>query len=229
MHPELSPNYFFDLTHFAHAALFHNCEYVWEALDQLKSYLASQQLGRIEVEIPSSAYLENPHLISIGKGTLIEPGAYIKGPCIIGENCQIRHGAYIRGELITGNGCVIGHTTEAKQTIMLDHAAAGHFAYLGNSILGNHANLGAGTKCANLKLDNKSVTIFFQGEKIETGMRKLGAVIGDYAQLGCNSVTNPGTLLGPYSRCYPCVNFGGWIASHQIVKREAIPEIISQS
>lgn len=213
----LSPEYFFDLSQFAHASLFKGCNYVWEALSLIKNYLQKIPLGKIEVDVPHGTYLANPELISIGKGTVLEPGVYIKGPCLIGENCQVRHGAYIRGDFIAGNGCVIGHDTEVKNVVMLDKAQAAHFAYLGDTILGNRVNLGAGTKCANLKLDHKNIIIRFGEQSIETGLKKFGAIIGDDCQIGCNSVTNPGTLLGRQVFCYPCINVGGFVASKQLV------------
>jgi NDP-sugar pyrophosphorylase family protein len=215
---KLSPEYFFDLSSFAHADLFKDCVYVWEAVSRIKTYLKNSPLGKIEVDIPPGVHLIDPHLISIGEGTTVEPGAYIKGPCIIGKNCSVRHGAYIRGDFIAGNQCVIGHDTETKNSIMLDKAQAGHFAYLGDTILGNHVNLGAGTKCANLKLDHQLIKVSVEGNFFDTGLKKLGAIIGDYSQLGCNSVTNPGTLFGKQVVCYPCVNVGGFIAQKQIIR-----------
>lgn len=207
----VSPTAFFILGHFTHAELFEGCTYVWEALERLSDYLKKQKLGKIEVEIPSSVHVVNPELISIGRGTVVEPGAYIQGPCIIGNNCQIRHGAYIRGHVIAGEACVIGHDTEIKHSILLDRVNAAHFNYVGDSILGNGVNLGAGVKCANLKLDHSPVTVVVQGERYKTGLKKLGAILGDGAQLGCNSVTNPGTLMGRGAIAYPCVNVQGFI------------------
>lgn len=206
----LQANRFFDLTQFQHLELFEG-EFVWDALRKIKTYLDQKQLGQIEVDVPSGAYLVNPERISIGKGTVIEPGAYIRGPCIIGERCSVRHGAYIRGDFIAGDDCVIGHASEVKTAIFLDGAHAAHFAYVGDTILGKHANLGAGTKCANLRLDGHEISVHFEGKCYETGLRKFGAIIGDGGQLGCNAVTNPGTLLGPGVFCLPCVNIGGVI------------------
>lgn len=214
----LLPSAFFDLSEFQHAELFSKCNFVWEALAGIKKYCTSQKLGKIDVEVPPGVYLVNPELISIGKGTTLEPGAYIKGPCIIGENCTIRHGAYIRGDFIAGSGCVIGHDTEVKHSIFLNNVLAGHFAYVGDSILGNKVNVGAGTKFANLKFDNSSIEINAEGKKIDTGLRKLGAIVGDGSQTGCNAVSNPGTLFGKDVYCYPCTNFGGYIAANHIVK-----------
>ncbi len=215
---ELSTNQFFSLEAFLYRELFEGTTFVWEALQRLAPHLESQKLGRIEVKVPSAAYLVRPELISIGIGTMIEPGAYIEGPAIIGPNNQIRHGAYIRGGVITGEGCVIGHSTEIKHSILLNGAQAAHFNYVGDSILGNDVNLGAGVKLANFRLDHKDVAVLWQGEKISTGLRKFGAIIGDGAQIGCNAVTNPGTLIGPKVFCYPCENIKGIISSRAIYK-----------
>lgn len=213
-----NPTYFFDLSSFKFAHLFEGTAQVWEVLNKISPFLKTQSLGHIEIEIPAGVHIVNPEWVSIGKGSVLEPGAYIKGPCIIGENCTIRHGAYIRGDFICGNKCVIGHDTEVKNSLFLDCTHAAHFAYLGDSILGNRVNLGAGTKCANLKFDNSNIVITVENQKINTGMRKFGAIIGDDTQLGCNAVTNPGTLLGKGVVCYPCFNFGGFIPSGSKVK-----------
>lgn len=215
---ELSISNFFTLEGYPFRELFKDCLYVWEALSKLTDFLDQKKLGKIETTIPSTAYLVNPELISIGKGTVVEPGALIKGPCIIGENCEIRHGAYIRGYVVAGNECVIGHDTEIKRSILLNGVCAGHFNYVGDSILGNMANLGAGVKCANLRLDHDSVTIIFHGEKIATELLKFGAVIGDGAQLGCNCVTNPGTIIGKKAFCHPCINVNGYIPPYARVR-----------
>ena len=135
--------------------------------------------------------------IKIGKGVLIESGVLIKSPAIIGDYSEIRQGAYLRGYCLIGKRCVVGHTTEVKHTIFLNDAKAGHFAYLGDSILGNNVNLGAGTKCANLRFFAGNVPIRTASGMLDTGLRKLGAIIGDGTQTGCNAVTSPGTLLGP--------------------------------
>ena len=212
---------FFDLSTYEHSALFLAQSEVWEALKQIESYLKSIPLGRIEGDVSSRAYLINPELIFVGAGSIVEPGAYIQGPCWIGKNCTIRHGAYIRGNVITGEGCVIGHDSEVKASIFLNKAHAAHFAYVGDSILGHEVNLGAGTKCANLKLNHQPISIRKNNQRIDTGLRKLGAIIGDGCQLGCNSVTNPGTLMGPRGSSYPCLNFGGFIPAGSTIKPSA--------
>ncbi|OGQ06220.1 MAG: hypothetical protein A2026_14300 [Deltaproteobacteria bacterium RBG_19FT_COMBO_46_12] len=147
------------------------------------------------------AFLSNDEII-IGPGTIVEPGAFIKGPAIIGSHSEIRQGAYIRGDCIVGNRCVVGHTTEMKGSILLDGAKAAHFAYVGDSILGNDVNLGAGTKLANLKMIPGSIIVTADKKRYNTGRRKLGAILGDHTETGCNSVTSPGTLMGPSSIVY---------------------------
>ncbi len=134
--------------------------------------------------------------IEIGASSLIESGAMVKSPTIIGDCCEIRQVAYIRGYCLTGNRCVIGHATEIKHSIMLNDAKAGHFNYLGDSVLGNNTNLGAGTKLANFRFLPGNVTVRHEGSKLDSGLRKLGVILGDHSQTGCNSVTSPGTVLG---------------------------------
>ncbi len=216
-----TPELFFDLSQFAHKVIFDGCENVWEALDRIEEYLRVYPLGTTEQK---DVYLVNPELISIGEGTVIEPGAYIKGPCIIGKNCQIRHGAYIRGNCIIGDSCVVGHTTEMKNSIMLNKSNAAHFAYLGDTILGSFVNVGAGVKFANLRLDNAPIVI----REIQTKRRKLGAIVGDYSEIGCNSVLNPGTILGKHVHTYPGVTFGGYIEENSLVKPATKVQIIKK-
>jgi bifunctional N-acetylglucosamine-1-phosphate-uridyltransferase/glucosamine-1-phosphate-acetyltransferase GlmU-like protein len=152
----------------------------------------------------AGAYLADAR-IRIGPNTIIEPGAFVKGPVVIGSDSEIRQGAYVRGNCIIGKECVVGHTTEVKGSIMLDGAKAGHFAYIGDSILGNAVNLGAGTKLANLKMIPGTVSVRSGRKLVDTGRRKLGAILGDRTETGCNSVTSPGTLMGPGSIVYPGV------------------------
>lgn len=211
---------FFDLSEFQHRLIFENCEFVWQVLPKIGSYLKNQTLGNVEVDIPATAILVNKEQISIGEGTIVEQGAYICGPCVIGKNCVIRHGAYIRGNFICGDHCVVGHTTEIKNALFLNHAQAPHFAYVGDCVLGNHTNLGAGTKLANLRFDNQQIHIHHEGSVYETGLRKFGAILGDGAQTGCNSVTNPGTLLGKNAAVYPCTNAHGYIPDGAVFKND---------
>lgn len=220
---DLPSSYFFDLSQFPHPLLFKNDPFPWVVLPQLASYIQTQPLGRLEGTISPHAYLINPEQISIGEGSVIEAGAYIQGPCIIGRHCVIRHGAYLRGNVLTGDHCIIGHSSEVKSAIFFNHAYAPHFAYVGDSILGNEVNLGAGVKCANFKLDHSNINLHIMSQSIPTEMRKLGAIIGDKTQIGCNTVTNPGTLIGQEVRCYPCLNIKGFIPSHSHIKPNAKP------
>ena len=206
---------FFDLSAFEHQMLFEQTSSVWETLFKLKAYLKTHAKGEIQGIVDSRSILVHDASIVIGEGSVVEPTAYIEGPCIIGRGCQIRHGAYIRGNVVIGDNCVIGHATEIKHSILLDGAKAGHFAYIGDSILGNGVNLGAGVKLANLRLDQKKVSVLFEGEPIPTGLKKLGAILGDRAQIGCNAVTNPGTVLPKRTLVPPCVSIGGFYASRR--------------
>lgn len=170
---------------------------------KLQAHLGSRLLHGAAIIMPG-AFLFDDKVI-LGPGTIVEPGALIKGPLVVGEDTEIRQGAYIRGDCLVGSHCVVGHTTEIKASIMLDGAKAGHFAYIGDSILGRDVNLGAGTKLANLKMIAGKVTIRAEGNRIDTGRRKLGSILGDRTESGCNSVMSPGTLLGPDSMVYPTV------------------------
>lgn len=214
----LSPEILFDLSEFQHASLFKDCRYVWEVLSKISSYLSAFSFEVSNAIIEPGAYIANPEQVYLGKGSIVESGAYIQGPCVIGDNCQIRHGAYIRGNLIAGHSCVIG--SEIKNSILLNHANAPHFNYVGDSILGNHVNLGAGVKCANLRLDRKEISLDIEGEKVKTGLRKFGAILGDNTQIGCNAVILPGTITGKNVFCHPCVSFGGIVAAKSIIKEK---------
>jgi UDP-N-acetylglucosamine diphosphorylase / glucose-1-phosphate thymidylyltransferase / UDP-N-acetylgalactosamine diphosphorylase / glucosamine-1-phosphate N-acetyltransferase / galactosamine-1-phosphate N-acetyltransferase len=184
--------------------------------DSIQVFMKGELLENAAVILPG-AFLFNDKII-IGPGTVVEPGAFIKGPAIIGNHCEIRQGAYIRGDCIVGNRCVVGHTTEMKGSIMLDGAKAGHFAYIGDSILGKEVNLGAGTKLANLKMIPGSITVAVENKRYDTGRRKLGAILGDRTETGCNSVTSPGTLMGPSSIVYPAVTVpGGYYPGRTII------------
>ena len=205
----LTSERFFDLSQFRFAVLFLGVEWVWEVFSKIHPFLYSLDLGKIEVDVPEGVFLIQPELISIGKGSVIEPGAYIKGPCVIGEGCVVRHGAYIRGDVVVGDRCVVGHTTELKNAVLLNDVHAAHFAYVGDSVLGNKVNLGAGVKCANVRLDRKDVNVHWNNQRIATGLRKFGAIIGDGCQIGCNAVLNPGTIVEKGVVGFPCEVLSG--------------------
>ncbi len=215
-------NNFFDLSFFSHKNLFKNVLKIWSPLKNLNTYLKmiflkGNSLDK-SIRIPSTCYIENPPLVSIGENTIIEPYVYIKGPCIIGKNSEIRQGAYIRENVITGKNCIIGHSTEIKNSILLDDVSASHFAYIGDSIVGNRVNIGAGVKFANFRLDKNQISFYVKSKKINTNLDKLGAIVGDDTQIGCNTVLNPATFLEKNIKCMPSLNIGGYIEKNSVVK-----------
>ncbi|MBI5272930.1 MAG: UDP-N-acetylglucosamine diphosphorylase [Chlamydiia bacterium] len=219
---------YFSFGRFVHATLWHEDKPVWYPLLILEQYLKQIEY-LIEVKIPKGVYLSRPETISIGKGTVIEPGVYIQGPCIIGRGCILRSGAYVRDGVICGDHCAIGHGAEIKHSILLDSAAAAHFTYVGDSILGSKTNLGAGVKCANLRFDRREVSISLETGRVKSGLKKMGAIIGDQVQIGCNCVLNPGTLVGRGSVAHPLLNFGGVIPPQSKVVGEAKCKVESAS
>lgn len=197
------------------APLFDFCEYPWEMLPKIKSYI----LGLIEKGIPGYTLISENVLV--GKNVKIYPTATIEGPAVIGPDCEIRPGAFIRGCVITGSGCVIGNSSELKNCILLDNVQIPHYNYVGDSILGYKAHTGAGTICSNLKADGKPVVVHGDVD-YETGLRKLGAILGDNADIGCNSVLNPGTVVGRCTSVYPMTRLRGVYPENSIVKSENI-------
>jgi len=211
---------FFDLEGFEHQGLFQSAEYPWEPLKRLKSYLKAVLRPAVKGEVAPGAVVQGE--VFIGEGTIVEPGAMIIGPALIGRGCQIRQGAYVRGFCIIGDGSVVGHCTEVKASIFLPGAGAPHFNYVGDSILGGKTNLGAGSILSNLKLTGEEISIEIEGKSYPTGMRKLGAIIGDGAQIGCNAVLNPGTLLGRECLVYPCASVKGYHPADSIIRNLTI-------
>jgi NDP-sugar pyrophosphorylase family protein len=167
-------------------------------------FIGAEELVGASLLLPGSFLGDD--LIEIDQGVLVESGVSIYGPTILGAYSTVRQGAYIRGSVFTGNGVLIGHATESKNVLMLDQSKAGHFAYLGDSIIGQDVNLGAGTKLANLKMSNLPFRFSVDGETIEVSRRKFGAILGDGVETGCNSVINPGTLMGQNSKIRPNVS-----------------------
>ena len=178
-------------------------------LDALLSELEVAEHPVIKGDVSPHAFLKGR--VYVAEGARVEETALIQGPAYIGPHCEIRHGAYVRGTVFVGRKAVVGHTTEVKNSIFCDDAKAGHFAYVGDSILGRHVNLGAGTKLANLKLKNDEVKVLDPSTMSlrATGLRKLGSIMGDHVQTGCNAVLSPGTILMPSTGVYPCVHYHG--------------------
>ena len=224
----LKPEDFFDLEQFVHRDLFLECEYVWDALKRLPEYIRSVLKAEVLGTVHHGAYLIGDN-IQIGKGTVVEPGAYIAGPTIIGENSVIRHDAYIRGNVLIGDHCVVGHSSELKGAVLLNRGQSPHFNYVGDSILGNKTNLGAGTKLSNLKIVKDTVKVKVGERVYDSGLRKFGAIIGDGVETGCNSVMNPGTLLGRGSLVYPNATVSGYIPPNSIVKLRQTFEVVTRT
>jgi UDP-N-acetylglucosamine diphosphorylase / glucose-1-phosphate thymidylyltransferase / UDP-N-acetylgalactosamine diphosphorylase / glucosamine-1-phosphate N-acetyltransferase / galactosamine-1-phosphate N-acetyltransferase len=215
----------FDLTQTEHAAIFDGCHHAWEALRKIEPYLAKVTRQKPPPRFPGASIGDR---VVIGEGTVVEPGAMIKGPAIIGKNCQIRHNAYIRENVIIGDNCVIGNSSELKNALLFNAVQTPHFNYIGDSILGYKAHTGAGVICSNLKSLPGNVTIPVDGEPLDTGLRKFGALIGDGADVGCNSVLNPGSILGRGAIIYPGVNWRGFLPANHIAKNKAEIEVVAK-
>ena len=238
----LKPADFFDLSKFRYAEIFDNCEYVWDAIGRIHGFLIRYLAGNggscVGAHIWPGAQIVDPEAIIIGEGTVVEAGAFIAGPAVIGKNCEIRQGAYIRGDALIGDGCIVGHTTELKNSIMLNQAGAPHFAYVGDSILGAHVNLGAGTKLSNLPvLSTKdsatgmhpTIRLQIGAQTYDTGLGKFGAILGDDAQTGCNAVTNPGCIIGARTLVYPNVSLKkGYYPPDRIIKLRQEIEVVER-
>lgn len=213
----------FDLTQTEHAAVFDGCEHAWEALRKIASYLAARLRPALHNRCDGVAYI-GPEVF-IGEGTVIEDGAMIKGPAIIGRNCQIRHNAYIREHALVGDGCVIGNSCELKNALLFNDCQVPHFNYVGDSILGHRAHLGAGVILSNFRSLPGNVIVRADGRVFDTGLRKFGALLGDGSEIGCNAVLNPGSVIGRGAVVYPCTNWRGVLAAGRIAKHKPQLEI----
>ncbi|MBQ1471635.1 UDP-N-acetylglucosamine pyrophosphorylase [Eubacterium sp. AB3007] len=186
--------------------------YPWEALKGIKDLIL--QLGPTLGE----EYEEREEHVWVHKSAKVYPTAYLGAPCIIGPDTEVRPGAFVRGSALVGRDCVVGNSTELKNVILFDHVQVPHYNYVGDSILGYHAHMGAGSITSNVKADNKNVVIKGDGEQAETGLRKVGAFLGNYADVGCNAVCNPGTVIGPHTNVYPTTCVRGVIPANSILK-----------
>ncbi|MBR6307817.1 MAG: UDP-N-acetylglucosamine pyrophosphorylase [Lachnospiraceae bacterium] len=187
--------------------------YPWEALPKIKDYIL--ELGS---KLSPDEYDYKGDNVWIHKTAKIYPNNYIAGPCIIGAETEVRPGAFIRGNALVGNGCVVGNSTELKNVILFNKVQVPHYNYVGDSILGFKAHMGAGSITSNVKSDKALVVVHNEGENIETGLKKFGAMLGDNVEVGCNSVLNPGTVIGKCSNVYPTSCVRGVIPEHSIHK-----------
>lgn len=193
------------------APLFASCQYPWELLDAIAAYAA-----QLLAAPPAGMTLLRPDLL-VGDGVCIHPSAVIEGPAVLGAGCELRPGAYLRGNVLAGAGCVIGNSTELKNCILLDHVQVPHYNYVGDSVLGNGAHMGAGAICSNLRQDGAPVVIRTV-PPCSTGRRKCGAMLGDGADVGCGCILNPGTVIGRRTSVYPLTSLRGVFPGDSIVK-----------
>lgn len=188
------------------------CKKPWDALKELKAYLLAllPELG--------TDYIQRGEGISVHKTAIVADSAYIKGPCVIGPGSEIRHCAFIRGIALIGECCVVGNSSELKNSLLLNHVQLPHYNYAGDSVFGNYSHMGAGAITSNVKADHGLVSVNDQGEKTPTGLKKFGALLGDHVEVGCNSVLNPGSIIGRESRIYPLSFVRGLVPSYSIYK-----------
>lgn len=204
-----------DLTHTAAAPLLEKTQYPWQALPEVGAFI--KELG---AALPAEDYDHPEEFIWLHKTVKRFPNNYIAGPCIIGPETEIRPGAFIRGNALVGAGCVVGNSTELKNVVIFDSVQVPHYNYVGDSILGYKSHMGAGAVTSNVKQDKSLVTLALpDGTRLETGLKKFGAILGDHVEIGCNSVLNPGTLIGRGSRVYPLSMVRGAVPPSSIYKR----------
>jgi NDP-sugar pyrophosphorylase family protein len=213
-----APADYLDLTHTEHRMLFENAVHVWDALKQITSYLQFRLKPGIHGRLVGKPFISGAVFI----------GEMIKGPAWIGEGCEIRNGCYIRENVIVGSGCVLGNSCEFKNSIIFDEAQVPHFNYVGDSIIGYRGHLGAGVILSNVKLDHSEITIPTGQGFVPTGLKKFGAVIGDRAEIGCNSVINPGSLIGRRSVVYPGTVWRGIVPAESIVKTTQSHQVLAR-
>jgi NDP-sugar pyrophosphorylase family protein len=220
------PSDLFDLSQTDHAALFDGCDYAWDALKKLTEYVAASVRPALRNRCDGVAWIGER--VFIGEGTVVEDGVMIKGPAIIGCNCEIRHNAYLRENVIVGNDCVVGNSCELKHALLFNRCHVPHFNYVGDSILGFKAHLGAGVVLSNVKLLPGNVTVEIDGKRLDTGLRKFGALLGDGVEIGCNAALNPGSIIGRNAVVYPCTNWRGVLAASAIAKHKPALEVVAR-
>ena len=204
-----------DMTQTIAGELFQGKTYPWEVLPEIGDFIV--KLGKT-LDPEEYDYLEGD--IWIAKSAKVAPTACINGPVIIGKNTEVRHCAFIRGKALVGEGCVVGNSTELKNVVLFNNVQVPHYNYVGDAVLGYKSHMGAGSICSNVKSDKKLVVVKADGEKIETGMKKFGAMLGDEVEVGCGSVLNPGTVVGSHSNIYPLSSVRGFVPAYSIYKKQ---------
>lgn len=201
--------------------LFETYEYPWEVLPHI-----GEMILKIGETLPAEEYDHPQEDVWIAKSATVFETAYIHGPAIIGKDTEVRQCAFIRGNALVGDGCVVGNSTELKNVILFDHVEVPHYNYVGDSILGHKAHMGAGSITSNIKADRKDIEIRVGDQKIKTGMRKIGAILGDYVEIGCGTVLNPGSIVGHHTNVYPLSMTRGYIEKESIYKKQG--EIVTK-
>lgn len=212
----------YDLEHTMAGEYLQQFTYPWEALKGIKDLII--ELGN---RLDKEEYTEVSEHVWVHKSAKVFPSAYLGAPCIIGPNTEVRHCAFIRGSALVGADCVVGNSVELKNVILFDHVQTPHYNYVGDSILGYYSHMGAGSITSNVKSDKKLVVVHNGTEQIETGLKKFGAMVGDYVEVGCNSVLNPGTVIGRHSNVYPTSCVRGVVPENSIWKNSG--EIIEKN
>lgn len=215
MSEELRIEKLYNLSETIAAELFEGLDYPWQALPLIGEFI--KKLGRT---LDKSEYDETAENVWIAKSAVVAPTAYINGPCIIGKNAEVRHCAFIRGNAIVGEGAVVGNSTELKNVVLFNRVQVPHYNYVGDSILGYKSHMGAGSITSNVKSDKTLVKVRCNGQVIETGLKKFGAMLGDNVEVGCGSVLNPGTVIGRGSNIYPLSSVRGYVAGNSIYKKQ---------
>ncbi len=205
----------YDLNQTIAKEVFTGCEYPWEVLPKIKEFIIN--LGE---SLNKEDYDKIGENIWVAKNAKIAPTAYINGPAIIGKNAEIRHCAFIRGNAIVGENAVVGNSTELKNVILFNNVQVPHYNYVGDSILGYKSHMGAGSITSNVKSDKKLVVVKNGDKKIETGLKKFGAMIGDNVEVGCGSILNPGSVIGKNSNIYPLSSVRGFVKANSIYKKQ---------
>lgn len=215
MYDSLKNKNLFQMEETIAADIFTDLDYPWEVLPLIGEFIL--RLGKT---LSEEEYIQQDENIWIAKTATIAPTASISGPCIIGKYTEVRPGAFIRGNAIVGEHCVVGNSTELKNVILFNNVQVPHYNYVGDSILGYKSHMGAGSITSNVKSDKTKVTIAYRGEKLETGLKKMGAILGNYVEVGCNSVLNPGTVIGCNTNIYPLSSVRGFIPKGCIFKKQ---------
>lgn len=215
MYENLKNKNLFNMDETIASAIFDDTEYPWEVLPKIRDFILA--LGEC---LPEEEYEEREEHIWIAKSAKIYPTATILAPCIIGKNTEVRPGAFIRGNAIVGENCVVGNSTELKNVLLFNNVQVPHYNYVGDSILGYKSHMGAGSITSNVKSDKSKITIRYQGEKIQTGLKKMGAILGNFVEIGCGTVMNPGTIIGSNTNVYPLSMTRGYVPKGSIYKRQ---------